>query len=68
MVKGPFKKWGRVDTFCTLLVDLGEHLQSSMVGLIAGQCCRVPWGRALQLPHLRLLQRSSSSLCKSLVG
>ncbi len=25
MVKGPFKKWDRVDTFCALLVDLGCH-------------------------------------------
>ena len=25
MVKDPFKKWDRVETFCALLVDLGIH-------------------------------------------
>ncbi len=25
MVKDPFKKWDRVDTFCAVLVDLGWH-------------------------------------------
>ncbi len=25
MVKDPFKKWDRVDTFCALLVNLGGH-------------------------------------------
>ncbi len=25
MVKDPFRKWDRVDTFCTLLVDLGIY-------------------------------------------
>ncbi len=24
MLKDPFKEWDRVDTFCTLLVDLGR--------------------------------------------
>ncbi len=27
MVKGPFRKWDRVDPFCTLLVDLGSQGQ-----------------------------------------
>ena len=26
MVKDPFKKWDRVDTFCTLLVGLGRFV------------------------------------------
>ena len=28
MVKDPFRKWDRVDTFCTLLVDLGKYVKS----------------------------------------
>ncbi len=27
MVKDPFKKWDRVDTFCALLFDLGTHVK-----------------------------------------
>ncbi len=37
MVKDPFKKWDRVDTFCALLVDLGmytcQHTEMAMVPL-----------------------------------
>ncbi len=32
MVKNPFKKWDRVDTFCALLVDLGLYYLCTRVG------------------------------------
>ncbi len=31
MVKDPFKKWDRVDTFCALLFDLGGKINMAHV-------------------------------------
>ncbi len=36
MVKDPFRKWDRVDTFCTLLVDLGYLSDQQLVALSRG--------------------------------
>ncbi len=51
MVKDPFRKWDRVDTFCALLVDLGCYVWVKNLSVEFLQQEIILWSVAFNLMH-----------------